>query len=160
MNANERQQLFGSLEGHITGYINHKNHLCDESFFDISDLEERIAFLNTMYENYKNVDPDLKTMISSYIAAAMLLAEDNLAINKEQINSRQTLLEQFLYEKISTLDVQQQEIICKNYIYYLYDVAGCFLMRGVLGWYCSRKPPNCRSIIVSKMSDLTRGMRI
>ena len=117
MNANQRQQLFGSLEGHITGYINHKNHLCDESFFDVSDLEERIAFLNTMYENYKNVDPDLKTMISSYIAAAMLLAEDNLAINKEQINSRQTLLEQFLYEKISTLTAQQQEIVCKNYIY-------------------------------------------
>lgn len=117
MNANQRQQLFDSLEKHITGYINHQNHLCDEYFFDVSDLEERIAFLNTMYENYKNVDPELKTTISAYIAAAMLLAKDNLAINKGQINSRHSLLEQFLYEKISTLTAQQQEIVCKNYIY-------------------------------------------
>ena len=117
MNANQRQQLIDSLGKQIKDYINHYNHLCDEAFFDVSDFEERIAFLNTMYENYKNVDPYLKVMISAYIATAMLRAEENLANNKGKINSRQTILDQFLCDKISTLTAQQQEIVYKNFLY-------------------------------------------
>lgn len=117
MNINQRRQLINQLGDNIIDYINYENNLCGESFFDVSDLEERIAFLNTMYENYRNVDENMRVMVSRCIGIAMLCAERNLNHNKTQINVLSSTFDRFLKEKISTLNAHQQEIVYKNYAY-------------------------------------------
>lgn len=117
MNIDQQRQLIQQLGNSICKYVNHENSLCDESFFDISDLEERIAFLNTMYENYKNVDNEMRIFVSRYIGSAMLLVKRSLNENKLKITTATSAFESYLKEKIQTLLPHQQDIVYKNYSY-------------------------------------------
>ena len=117
MNIDQQRQLIQQLGNSICKYVNHKNSLCDENFFDISDLEERIAFLTTMYENYKNVNEEMRIFVSRYIGSVMLLAKQSLNENKLRINTAISAFEGYLKEKIQTLPPHQQDIVYKNYSY-------------------------------------------
>lgn len=119
INNDIQRQLFANLEKSILSYINCKNSLYFENFFDISDCEERIAFLSKMYDQYSNIDGNVKEKISKYIAKTIIETEKQLALHKQQMNDPKFALGRFLIQKMneSNLSTAQCDIIYKNFLY-------------------------------------------
>ena len=81
MNNVRKQQLSTELKNSILSYINSMNFMYGEKFIDTSDLEEKTIFLRKMYEQYKDVEIDIRKIISLYIKTAEVIAEKTLAIH-------------------------------------------------------------------------------
>ena len=70
-----------------------------------------------MYENYKNVNEEMRIFVSGCIGNTMLSAEQFLNENKSVIKAKATAFDDYFQEKIQTLPPHQQDIVYKNYSY-------------------------------------------